>query len=258
MADWPLLRNSLAVEDDAALASYGATVTAGSANTKGSYTQIVASLARSCSGILLQMFVATQVSMLMDIAIGGAGSEIVVIPNLSVSAVGSTNVSGSLFIPLYLPAGTRVAVRCQASTGSATVRVKSVFITDTFIGLQQLASRYENWGAVAATSRGTLVTASGSVDTKGAWTQLIAASAFTTKWLLIGLQPDFNRNYAVDIGVGGAGAEQVVIPNLDPINISLGTCISLPFSIPGGSRVSARAAANVGSITIPVDILGGA
>lgn len=260
MADWPLLRNSLALEDDAALASYGATITAsGSANTKGSYTQIAASLARSCAGVMLQILGNSGAYVLLDLAIGGAGSEVVVVPNLHGSISLSSNGNSSIFIPLYLPAGTRVAARCQAGVGASTVRVKALFMTDTFIGLQQQASRYQDWGANLAASQGTSVVSSGSVDTKGAWVQLIAASAFTTKWIIVAMQATGGaRNFAVDIGVGGAGAEQVVLPNLYHANAALGLWYSLPFSIPGGSRVAARAACSTATSTTFIEVLGGA
>ena len=259
MADWPLLRNSLVTEDDAALSSYGVTITAsGSANTKGAYTQLVASLPRACSGILLQLRGNSGVYTLFDLAIGGAGSEIVVVPDLHGSVSLASNGDSAIYIPISLPAGVRVSARVQAGGGGNTLIMKAHFIADTFTGMQPVVSRYENWGADLTLSRGTTVVTSGSVNTKGSWVQLVAASAKTTKWLLIAIQIfGTGRNFAIDIGMGGAGSEQVLFSNLKHQNASLGLWLSLPFSIPGGSRVAARAASDVGSSTALISVLGG-
>lgn len=259
MSDWPLLRNNLAVEDDAALASYGVTVTAsGSSNTKGSYTQLVAALSRTAIGILLQFRGNSAAYTLFDIAIGGAGSEQVVVPNLPGSVSLASNGDTCVSIPIYIPAGSRVSARMQAGVGGNTLVMKAHFITDNFCGMQA-PQRWVNWGADLATSHGTAVVSSGSVNTKGSWVQLVAASEITTKWLIVAPQiTGTARNFAVDIGVGGAGSEQVILSNLKYVNASLGILIGpFPFSIPAGSRVAVRAASDIATSTTFLEVLGG-
>lgn len=260
MADWPLLRNSLVVADDTAPGSVYElnNDTGGVANTKTAWVQIAASLPNTISAILLMSRVSAANYKLMDIGIGGAGSEVVLVPNIDVNAGISGDSMRYLLIPVSIPAGTRISVRTQAGGTNAVVRYKMLFLTDTFIGLQA-PTRWENWGADTSTSHGTSVVTSASVNTEGSWVQLVAATSFTTKWLIVMISAfGTGRLIAIDIAVGGAGSEQVILPNILFTNQNLGLAVVLPFSIPGGSRVSARNQSDVGSTTSYVSILGGA
>ena len=259
MGDWSLLRANLATEDDTALATYAATITAsGSANTKGSYTQLVASLSRSCIGVILQLRGNSAAYVLFDLAIGAGGSEQVVVPNISGSVSLASNGMLGLFIPLSLPAGTRVAARCQAGSGSQTILIKAQFISDHFAGMQTQITRWVNWGADTSVSRGTTLTSGNLSDVKGSWVQLSAAADLTTKWILIMVQAiQTVRNHAIDIGIGAAASEQVVLSNLFFDNSALGMFLLLPFSIPAGQRIAARNASGTQFSTVTVMILGG-
>lgn len=104
-----------------------------SANTKGAYTQLTASLTSDISGFLLlfDCQAATgsvgAVSWLIDLAVGPAGSEHIILPNLFMTATtGSTfsTINGQLvpYVPYQLAAATRVAVRAQCSTATSPDR----------------------------------------------------------------------------------------------------------------------------------------
>lgn len=259
MGDWPLLRNSLAIEDDTAFSTYFQTVTGGGANAKGSYTQLVSSLARSVSGIILQARGNSAAYMLLDISIGGAGSETVVVPNVGINVANSGDGESTVFIPLSIPAGSRVAVRVQGGGAGATTQVKALFVTDTFVGLQPISS-WKDWGADLTTSHGTTITANAAANVKGAYTQLVAATEFTTKWLCICIEPNNTpRNFSIDLSIGAAASEQVIIPDLLTTNNSLGYRVGpFPFSIPGGSRIAARCACSTGGSIVFVHLIGGA
>ena len=113
----------------------------------------------------------------IDIAIGGAGSEQVILPNLLVPGTIQTGTGiSAVWIPLSIRAGQRIALRSQSATGSLATRVKAQFIADTFIGIQPI-TRWIDWGTVLGSSLGTTITSSASVDTKGSYTQLVAANA---------------------------------------------------------------------------------
>lgn len=257
MADWPLLRNNLCVDDDTAVNPYVATLTAGSANVKGAWVEVVAALAYSTAGVLLQWKGNSTNYSLIDVGIGAGGSEVVVLPNIVGIVSMADNGWNSAFFPLALPAGTRVACRYQAATGGLTTGVKLLFITDNFIGLQPV-TRWQDWGTNTGASTGAAVVAGGSAHTKGGYSQLIAATAFTTKWLaLMVAWSDTNRNFAIDIAIGAAASEEVVIPDLFSFNSSA-VVVGLPFSIPGGSRVAARCASQNASSTVLLSVLGGA
>jgi hypothetical protein len=93
-------------------------------------------------------------------------------------------------------------------------------------------------------------TASGSAHTKGAWTELVAATSFD----VAGLWVDFNgtdsvRPYLVDIGMDSGGGDTVVIPNVYWVP-TVGTIdrgpvgAFFPVSIASGAQIVARAQCN--------------
>jgi hypothetical protein len=106
-----------------AVNTHGVQVTSGAANTKGAYTEIVASTARDYVGLFLSMGPkdgATSLASLLtyvDIAIGAAGSEIILVPNIwlaRVSQIGIYSGAGPQFYPVSVPAGTRLSLRFSA------------------------------------------------------------------------------------------------------------------------------------------------
>jgi hypothetical protein len=108
-------------------ADVGATVTAAaSTNTKGSWTQLIASTTKKVVGLVVSISAggSTVCSYMLDIGTGASGSEAVLIPNLFTrygSAYGWK--SHSIFIPVQIPAATRIAARVQSSSASAYVNV---------------------------------------------------------------------------------------------------------------------------------------
>jgi hypothetical protein len=104
----------------------GTTLTAASsANTKGSWTQLIASTTNPVVGILVLLEVSSLATFLIDIGTGASGSEVVLIPDIYASFY-STNaaiMSAAIFFPVQVPAGTRIAARCQSGTANSTVYV---------------------------------------------------------------------------------------------------------------------------------------
>lgn len=108
------------------------TITAGSAaHTKGAWIEVMASLPRDAYGIAVCGGITgangANRAALMDIGIGSAGSENVIFPNLQVGCVIAAQ-SRRPVIPLFLPRGSRVAVRVQSATASATGPVYIQFL----------------------------------------------------------------------------------------------------------------------------------
>ena len=109
--------------------SAGTTLTSsGSANVKGSYAQLVASTAADYIG-LMAAFTSGTVGgndMAIDVATGSSGNEIVIIPNIPMKlptvASGLFGEHGTTpFLPIPIPAGTRLSARVQSGTGSQTI-----------------------------------------------------------------------------------------------------------------------------------------
>jgi hypothetical protein len=104
------------------------------------------------------------------------------------------------------------------------------------------AQRAANAGSVTSTSTGTTITNSGTAHTKGPWVQLLASAPFSASFLLITGAPSTAFSITIDIGIGPAASEYVLVPNLHFFGLTAGsiTCFSFPTSIDLGQRVAAR------------------
>jgi len=236
-----------------AAGSNGTTLTAsGSTNTKGSYSQLVASTPYDCSGFYLYLCNANSglVGYLVDIAIGAAASEQNVVNNLLYEfSTAQTHQTLQIFVPCEIPAGTRISGRCQASTGSSTITAFVVLADASFVGSAAFGAP-TTYGAVTGTSQGTNVDPGASGNTKGSYSQVTASTTYD----IAALQIIFGNKGAlqtsdilVDIAVGAAGSEQVIIPNISfsASNASTNTTGVAPplyfVRVPAGTRLAARA-----------------
>lgn len=109
--------------------------------------------------------------------------------------------------------------------------------------------------ATITSSNGVAITKAAVAGTKGPWVQLIAATAYTSAelWLSFNLVSITGGNDCLyDIGIGPAGQEQVLVPNLmvSQGTSSFGELIRVPVEIPAGARVAARVQAS-GTFTPP-------
>lgn len=233
-----------------------ATPTGGAANTKGSWVQLFASAPFNATGLMLQVQCSTgDRAALVDIGIGGAGSEVVILPNIYLWASTASAYSGllSAYLPVQIPAGTRVAVRLQSSAASGDFYFKTQLFDAGGLYTPQLATAY---GADTATSHGTVLT-SGS-GSKGSWAQLSASVAGLRRGLICIGKPSAGADFWIDIGVGGAGSEVIAVPDLMAANTSTtsSVLVSIPLSIPPATRLAARTQASSGTPTINVSVVG--
>lgn len=236
-------------------ASLGTSVTAsGSANTKGSYAQLTASTPFLAAWLLVEAMTNTNGStQLVDIAIGGAGSEKVIVSNLMVQG------PRDLFcvpLPIQVPGGVRLAARTQAATGS-----QSCFVQVTLLaarsGMQPSGGVVDCYGQDTSTSRGVSVDPGGSANTKGSWTQITASTTRRARgfFLLLGGQGNTNTSlgsWLYDVGIGGAGSEQVIVADWGVDVRAAGNVHPAPhcspfFPIPIGSatRIAVRSQSTV-------------
>jgi hypothetical protein len=113
-------------------------------------------------------------------------------------------------------------------------------------------------GALTASSTGTTVTASATANTKGSWAQLIASTTFATSWMVVCCGGNSGATSGLlDIGVGAAAAEYVVVPDLlfYPSLAGFGNWLGLPCTIGSGVRLSARFSNTTGSTTTTVSLV---
>lgn len=240
------------------------TCTTGAAHTWGSYVEIDPSLSADCDGIVINMrslhsAAATDSSTLLRIGTGPATETtwaIIGVGYNSYSSGAGAACCEYLIIPGRIPSGTRVAVSAQSAR--ATLTVAAVF---TFLASDKTID-YVNppvsIGYDTATSRGITLTAPGSLNTKGAWTVISASTSAAFTALALGFQGAAGTNMnktglLVDIGVGPADQEVVIIPDIYLMananeEITAFSPVSYGVNIPAGSRLVARyARANAGN-----------
>lgn len=174
--------------------SAGTTITGSSTiHTKGAWTQLIADTGPRSLGIQVALDniagsnVAT--SALLDIGIGGAGSETVLIPDLAAGYILSEGVSNnfqSYFFPLFIPANSRISARLQGLIASETVVCRvHLFQRPTGVG-GWVGTRVTAYGADTATSKG--VNCTHGNNTYGTAAQLSASTANPIKYMQVGIQ----------------------------------------------------------------------
>lgn len=231
------------------------TITAsGSTHTKGSYTQLIASTPFLSSWMIVQAMTNVNGSNnLVDIAIGGAGSEQIIVPDLMVQG------PRDLFaipLPIQVPAGVRLAARSQAANASHQCYIE-VTLLAAQSGMQPSGGIVDTYGQNTGTSRGTSVDPGGSANTKGSWTQITASTTRRARgfFLLLGGQGNTNTSlgsWLYDVGIGGAGSEQIIVANWAVDVRAAGNVHPQPhcspfFPIPigSGSRIAVRSQSTV-------------
>lgn len=239
-----------------AATSLGTTVTAsGSINTKGSWVQLNAATAYDMNmfWIFLENPSVNNSGYLIDIGIGAAASEIVLIANIPYGC--PSNSSGIIGIPcpVAIPAGTRISARIQGATASCTISAQVVGcdgMADEPAGL----GAPKTYGALTASSQGTLIDPGGTANTKGSYAQITASTTYDIGAVAIIIdnqQTLCAGSLLFDLAVGAAASEKIVLGNI-PITIGNGNVGSSggfygnPVSfkrckIPAGTRLSLRA-----------------
>lgn len=109
--------------------AYGIIVDAGaSTNTKSSWVEVDAACANPIKylTIVVNCFEQTRSAQywLFDVAVGAAGSEQTILSNLwfAIDATNGPTIPGTWTLPCAIPAGTRLAVRAQSNTSTASQR----------------------------------------------------------------------------------------------------------------------------------------
>lgn len=260
MADWPPEGGCYVLDIGTNTATSGATsVTGGAANTKGAWAQLVASTTFSASGIVIEANQSSQQSLLFDIGIGASSSEVACISNvLLASNATNPNSIQPTWWPIQIPAGSRISARCQDNIGSGAITMCAHLVGGAF-DLPTQRCIVTTYGALTASSRGTLVDPTATPNTKGSWTQLTASTTYAIHGLMIGAgikdtSAAVTFSTLADVGVGAGGSEVVLIPNYrvvinntDELYPSFSPIY--PVNIPAGSRLAMRSQSGSSSAT---------
>jgi len=228
-------------------------------NVKGSWVQLIGATAFESSWVIVNIVATSTITRYMvDVGIGAAGAEQVLIANI-ITGGGSTTVVGATFnLPLAIPAGSRIAVRSQAGSASASTRAQIILLQG---GPNQPPplGRCTTWGAVPATTRGAIINTGATINTKGVWTEITASTEHAIRYLRLqvthgGIVTAAGIHALVDVGIGPAGSEFSIFPDTywyfsTASDAFITPPICLPVNIPAGVRLAARGQGSLGNTT---------
>jgi hypothetical protein len=237
--------------------STGTTLTAGgSANTKGTYVSLGTTTFEWNHVNLGFEGSSAAADHLVDIAIDdGGGNKWIIAADLRHPSRISANASPVTFsLPLYVPKGSALYARNASSTASATM-------TTTIAGFPVGRGGAPGYSRCLAlftpgTSRGVAIDPGGTANTTGAWAQTTTGvTARIAEWFgVIGSNGNTTRTTAhwdMDVGIGAAGSEQVVLAG---ITVSVGVSSTTmgpvllgpyPTDVPASTAWSARSTCSI-------------
>ncbi len=243
--------------------SVGASATA---NTKGSWVQITAATTSDCCLFTFptrENTVANR-NLSLDIGVGAAGSEKVIIADLLFSQNTNNDLGIVYQFPVNIPSGTLVSARCQCSDTSAGSVRTSFNLSDASWTQMEGTAGVDTIGFSASTTKGTSITA-GANSAKGTYAVLSSSTprdymgfAMAFDFLTLGAPTD---RTLWDIAIGASGSEKVIVGNyITAIGGGYYQPMVTPFYpifIPSGTAVSARAQTNnVATVTRGIVLYG--
>lgn len=224
------------------------TITASAtAHTKGSWSQIIASTTAQTTMInfaVISVNVSTADSAtLLDIGVGAAGSETVIVPNIAIGGC-----STAVFrIPVKIASGSRIAARIQGVRASQTAAINArdfqcVNATDAAL----IPTAVDVLGTSTATSTGTAMSGA-----SGTWVEIVSSTsqpyiAFVIAPSTSDTDTASQGDAVYEIGVGASGSEV----RFGELNFAIGASENFSVSplrlntfgreVPTGSRLAIR------------------
>ena len=251
MADWALNKDEFITGQfaaDTATSLPSSATTAQTANTKGAWVELIASTTGDTHKILTN-FKADTYQIIIDIGIGAASSEVIIVPDLLTSGRESQE-AGFYSLPVFIPDGSRVAVRTQSGGSAGDGPVGSFVCIGGGFNSELTPILYDNYGLNLGTTRGVDIDPGGVVHTKGAWFELSSSLTYNMSggFLRLGNTRNSSRqtyNFLIDVGIGAAASEVVIISNT-AMRTTTGETLTpawvpIPVNIVAGTRVAIRA-----------------
>lgn len=244
----------------------GVTMTSGAVNTKGAYVSIgttgldYESLTLFFSGI----FFASHATL--DLAISTDATNFnIIAQDLRFDDPADLSSGTTFELPLHVPRGAHLYARISSPTTSDTGWTYVIGHAQGIGG----APGYSICEAIytAASSQGVSVDPGAVAFAKSAWVQIKASSANDYRMLMGFVGHDAHLNsanarYDIDIGIGGAGSEDVLIADFCAEHGGSGTQDARgplligpwPCDIPAATRFAARGACNLTTTDRTFDI----
>lgn len=228
--------------------SRGTTITAaGSADTKGSYANVGSATKFDYHSLHVMAVSLLPGDFVFDIALSTGD---LLAGDLRLTALSEGRHGGGTYaLPLYVPAGSQLQVRCACSIASRTMSVVLTGSSGGWMGapgVRRCSAIY-----TPTSSRGLTLTPT-VANTDTAWTEMLASTSRECRAIMVAVGPggEFPRAashfYLVDIGLGAAGNEAEIVGDLlcgsgtagdVPLPMVFGP---FPTWIPGGNRISCR------------------
>lgn len=249
--------------------AWGTTVTSGAANTKGSFAQLISSASFDVwgftIGIVNNSLNNAVRNWLIDIAVGGAGSEQVIVSNLLATATASAQsiLGGPVlyWFPIFIPKGVRISCRAQCSNAATTLSA-AIFLQGgpqsppwpVFVGADGI-------GINVSTSSGTPLTA-GSTGTESAWTSVGSATSKQYFAIQPMVQTDTNiamnnLTYHVEWGWSSTtmGERFFITGNIEVVSSLIPMIPDFAF-VPLGTQLQVRAECNSTGESLQYGLIG--
>ena len=256
MGDFTALGGLSRLYSEATSSGTRGTVITGSAstNTKSSWVELVSSTTSISSGLIVYV---RQVNgsilgsgLMVDIGIGAAASEVVLIESLKINngQQSGDSIYGWYF-PISVSEGERLSARVQSNEASMNASVYIIQVNGSF-RTQSMAAKVIALGDNTGTTNGTTIDPGASNNTKGSWVEISSSTSTDLYGFNFSLGTDNNAatggtvGFFVDIAVGGSGSEAVIAGDI-------GMCINnreqsayqsfyCDVPIPAGSRIAVR------------------
>jgi hypothetical protein len=234
--------------------TFGLTVTGSSSTfTKGAWTQVIAATATNIAWVMVmgQTEASSGTAFALDLGTGAGGSEVAIVNNLNFSSTQSGGVC--YLLPLQIGVGTRIAARVSSNAASDNFHFTLTTFQDSALSCG-VGSAIDTYGFNTATNLGAAVDPGGTINTKGAYTQITASTTNNLAGFIVYMDGQNtttgsagNLDWFFDIAVGASGSEQIIVPNLYQVGfcnpdqvLFIPMNVYLPIQIGAGTRISAR------------------
>lgn len=247
MSDWAL---SACERQEFSIALVGR----GAANTKGAYVQLIAATSFRYEAVTIQLHAdgGGGQCYLVDISIGAAAAEQVIIPDILLDSTrGILQNSLNITIPIAVPEGVRLSARVQEVGGAGTRQVRVTVIGRAGGSNYPVAQSGSvvNYGVNVATSNGVLVDMGTVAATYGASFELIGSTIRDHNGLIVIMGTNQQASaladvyYNFQIGIGPS-LETIIAEWTSSLSGGVNrlqvNSMDICAAIPSGTRISMR------------------